>query len=283
MSRFKQFRSAICAAHVLMFSLLTTTGQAALTYAPWDTSQTSLFFQGAESEAGIATWTGNNLTLEYSKALAIGNGAAWASTTNRNSFDQSQVMPSPATAVGIAFDVSASYYPTIWVVQLDLGSYTYGFGASDTVRSHYGSQVVADSGGGIPDGAEPYDPLQWSFFAPVDYTFSNGVWHVEMFYPDQWLFNRDSLSQRFKFFATNTEGGASQLVDGITQINDVRWILSDPFPTAPPNGDGNVPEPASLAIWVGLVIIAAGARRRRRMEANPTHPILANGRHNGLN
>lgn len=119
-------------------------------------------------------------------ALAVGNGAAWSSTINPNYFDPIQSMPSPASAVGIAFDVSVSYYPTSWVVQLDLGLYTGGIGASDTVshNSLYdnGIQVRADSGG------SPW--LVWSFFPLLDYTFSDGVWHVEMFYPDQWLFNR---------------------------------------------------------------------------------------------
>ena len=98
-------------------------------------------------------------------------------------------------------------------------------------------------------------------FAPVDYTFSNGEWHVEMFYADQWLFNRDNLAQRFNFFATNTQSGPGQLVDGITQIDNVSWILSDPFPTA-------LPEPSTISLAAfGFVGLMAWNWRRRKREA----------------
>ncbi len=249
-----------------------------LTYAAWDSSQTGLFFQGLASPslpcwsncAGNVTWTGNNLSLEYRQAYG---GAAWASTKSNQAFDPSQNLPSPINAVGIAFDVSSTYYPTQWVAQLDLGTFADGYGASVTVTNNFGSNtVVSDLGGGIPLGNGQFDPLTQSYFDLVTYAYSNGTWSVEMFYPDQWLFNRANLAQRFSFFATNTQGGPSNLVDGTTYFNNVRWILSDPFPIAPPPCDtcspSPAPEPATLALVTAALLGVAATRRRR--PAAPT-------------
>ena len=249
----------------------------ALTYQAWDSSQTGLFFQGLanptlscwSSCAGNVTWVGNNLSLEYRREYG---GAAWASTKSNNAFDHSQDLPSPANAVGIAFEVSENYYQAAWAVLLDLGTYENGYVASDTLvnlGNPQWTQVTGGGSGGIPRGNSQFEPLVWSFFPEFDYNYSNGVWSVEMFYPDQWLFDRANLAQRFSFFATNTFGGPSQLVDGVTRFENVRWILTDQFPSPPPcdtcNGQppaGTAPEPGTCALVAAASLGLAITRRR---------------------
>lgn len=243
--------------------MVATGADAALTKQAWGSAETSKFCQGVGGTTGCAgrvEWQGNDLVLEYRREYG---GAAWSNSFNTDYYLTD--VPSPANAVGMAFDVSSSYYPTAWAINLDLGAYPPGgISASFVIyhRPELGEGVVSPNGGGgtLSNG----ELTTWSYFPQLDYTFASGVWSVSMFFPDQWLFDRSALMQRINFFATNTFGGPSNLVDGITRFDNVSWIVSDPFPLRPET-PGSAPEPATLAL-LGLGLVGIAASRRRRLS-----------------
>ena len=234
-----------------------------LTFQPWDSSQTSLF-----SDSGTvgtsSSWQGNNLLLQY--------GAAFGSSARSlsSSFQLHNPLPSPASAVGIAFDVVSDHFPTGWAVNLDLGRYVYGMMASDVVYNFANGtpNVVTTFAGGML--TQPDEQLFWSSFTPLVYSYIGGRWSVEMFFPDVWLFNRDNLAQRFIFTGTHQFTDVTALVPSTTEFLNVSWILSSPFPVAPlpptsPPPPTDVPEPSTLTLLV-FGLLSLGSIRALRYK-----------------
>ena len=151
---------------------------------------------------------------------------------------------------------------------LDLGCAGCGFSASAQIGNAFGAfdpAAVKDNGGGDAQY------LISSLFPLFSSSYSNGLWFIELFLPDEWIFNRENLDERFRFLATNTRGGPDQLVDGVTQFANIRWILSNSLPILLPAA--SIPEPATyLLAGMALISIAVVRRRKLSIPSSATPP-----------
>lgn len=103
---------------------------ASLAKQAWGSAEISKFCQevgGTTGCAGHVEWQGNDLILEYRQEYG---SAPWSNSFNTDYYLTD--VPSPGDAVGIAFDVSSSYFPTSWAINLDLGDYPPGAHSTNT-------------------------------------------------------------------------------------------------------------------------------------------------------
>lgn len=229
---------------VFLLVLAGQTQAISITLQAWDTSQTNLFEQGiGPDHAGNPTWTNNNLSLEFKSSYVNNpNAGQGAYTFNINAINQSNQIPSPANAVGLSFSVRSSSDPSFWQAGINLGtSSAGGFGTTQMVYNQDGSDpnqwqtLTVSQGGPIPTGDSYGVPLSWTVFQPLLYSFANGQWDVQLYFPDQWVLDRTFLLARFDFVAFN-HFGPTPSIDGTIYFDNVSWILSDTLPQYPANG-----------------------------------------------